>query len=495
MKKKRMTAALLLVFMLAGNLASCGESAAPDAGNDTTVTPTGTTAPEEETEPAEINRENAVSSLKGVDLGGETINILYTGETTYAQDVFAEQTGDLVDDAVYNRNIYVEDTLNVKLNPITAAVGTQDTADHLAKTVLAGEDEYDLASVHQAYSMKYVTEGYFHNFVGDKYIDFEKPWWNLDYMKEMTVGDDRVFFLVGDISLMYLKSLGCIYYNRDLYETIYGNADEPYDLVFSGKWTFDKYSELVRGAYADLNGDGQVNVGDRFGGYGSKGKSVEHYVYGAGIRSTTKNAEGIPELTLYNETTVAFAEALHDLYFDNIGFRIASADDFKKEMQMFADGSVLFAQTWFRHAEIFRDMDNDYGIVCMPKFLESSDYTTLVHDGTTVFATPITSQKTDIVGAVCEAMAFQNYKTVTPAYYEIALKVKYSRDDKTAQMLDLINASATTNFGYVYFASIAGVPSLRAFVNVGANDFTSWYKKNEEKAIAGLEKVIAAYKD
>ena len=39
---------------------------------------------------------------------------------------------------------------------------------------------------------------------------------------------------------------------------------------------------------------------------------------------------GIPELTLYNETTVAFAEALHDLYFDNIGFRIAGGDDFKK---------------------------------------------------------------------------------------------------------------------------------------------------------------------
>ena len=40
---------------------------------------------------------------------------------------------------------------------------------------------------------------------------------------------------------------------------------------------------------------------------------------GAGIRSTAKNDEGIPELTLYNETTVAFAEALHDLYFDKIG--------------------------------------------------------------------------------------------------------------------------------------------------------------------------------
>lgn len=56
------------------------------------------------------------------------------------------------------------------------------------------------------------------------------------------------------------------------------------------------------------------------------------------------------------------------------------------------DETMLFAQTWFRHAEIFRDMDNDYGMVCMPKFLESSDYMTLVYDGTTVFVPPITSR-------------------------------------------------------------------------------------------------------
>ena len=71
---------------------------------------------------------------------------------------------------------------------------------------------------------------------------------------------------------------------------------------------------------------------------------------------------------------------------------LPAATTSKKEMQMFADETMLFAQTWLRHAEIFRDMDNDYGMVCMPKFLESSDYTTLVYDGTTVFVPPITSR-------------------------------------------------------------------------------------------------------
>ena len=57
-------------------------------------------------------------------------------------------------------------------------------------------------------------------------------------------------------------------------------------------------------------------------------------------------------------------------------------------------------------------------------------------------------------------MAFRSYKTVISAYCETVLKVKYSRDDQTAQMLDLINVSATTNFGYVSFASIAGLEKV-----------------------------------
>lgn len=462
--------------------------------DDVTATePSETTLTDAETEPTEINRENAVIGLPKLDFGGETINVLYAGEKVYAQDIFAEQTGDVVDDAVFERNRYVEELLNVKLNPITVSEDTLETADYLAKTVIASEDVYDLASVHQAYSMKYVTEGYYHNFMDDEYIDFEKPWWNLGYMKEMTVGDDKAFLLIGDISLMYLKSLGCVYYNKELYETIYGNADEPYDLVFDGKWTFDKFDELVRGAYSDLNGDGKANEGDRFGAYGSKGKSVEHYVYDAGIRSTTKNADGIPELTLYNEKTVSFTELLRKLYYENEGFRIAKSAYYETELTMFLNGEMLFAPTWFRHADTLREMQSDYGIVCMPKYDVNDDYTTLVHDGTTVFVTPITSQKTDMIGAVCEAMAFRNYKTVTPAYYEIALKVKYSRDDITSQMLDLISSSAITNFGYVYASILNSVPNMRDFVANGAKDFASWYAKNEAKALAGLEQVIAAY--
>lgn len=496
----RILCAILAALTVVG-IAGCSDGT-PDDADITVAEAPGTTVPAADTTisaadlpPEEINRENAVISLPELDFNGSVINILYPGEDAYAQDIVAaEINGDVVNDAVYKRNLAVEDLLEVKLNPISYSDSTQETSKHLATVSQAQEDLYDLCAVHQAYTIKNVADGFFHNFADDKYIDWEKPWWDTEYMKEMVVGDNRIFFLIGDISLMRMKSLACIYYNKDMYEAMYGKPDELYDIVFNGDWTFEKFDQLTREAYNDVNGNGKVDEGDRFGAYGTKGgKSVEHYFYGAGIVTTTKNTDGIPELDMYNEKTVGFTELLHKLYYQNDGFTIATSDYFDKEISAFIGGNYLFAPTWFRHAEQFREMQTDYGIICMPKYDAEAEYTTLVHNGTTIYVSPVTSKKLDMIGAVCEAMAFYNYKGVTPAYYEVALKVKYSRDDKTAQMLDLINDSAFTNFGYVYASMMDSLPYFRSFVKAGATDYTSWYKSKEAAALAALEKIVNVY--
>ena len=47
-------------------------------------------------------------------------------------------------------------------------------------------------------------------------------------------------------------------------------------------------------------------------------------------------------------------------------------------------------------------------------------------------------------------MAAETYRTVTPAYFEIALKTKYSRDDDTSRMLDIIVGSVKFDLAYIY---------------------------------------------
>jgi hypothetical protein len=47
-------------------------------------------------------------------------------------------------------------------------------------------------------------------------------------------------------------------------------------------------------------------------------------------------------------------------------------------------------------------------------------------------------------------MAIESYKEVTPAYYEVALKGKYSKDEETWQMLDNIVNNLKINGGLLY---------------------------------------------
>ena len=56
-----------------------------------------------------------------------------------------------------------------------------------------------------------------------------------------------------------------------------------------------------------------------------------------------------------------------------------------------------------------------------------------------------------------EALAASNYKSVLPAYFETALKMKYSRDEDSARMFDLIHSVMTLDFGYIYNNAI-GTP-------------------------------------
>ncbi|MBO5217922.1 MAG: hypothetical protein J6C52_00730, partial [Clostridia bacterium] len=115
---KRFRLISLFLALLMASAVSCGESA--QGGNDTTAAvPSGdTTAASAEIAPDEINRENAKLTLPATDFGGEAFNILYVGEDVYRQDIYAEENGDVVDDAVFARNLAIEELLGCKINLI-----------------------------------------------------------------------------------------------------------------------------------------------------------------------------------------------------------------------------------------------------------------------------------------------------------------------------------------------------------------------------------------
>ena len=124
-----------------------------------------------------------------------------------------------------------------------------------------------------------------------------------------------------------------------------------------------------------------------------------------------------------------------------------------------------------------------------------AEYRTLVHDTALLGGISVASQNLDMMGAVLEVLGVESYRTVTPAWYETVLKVKYTRDDISAQIIDLINETATTNFIYAYNFAINGLGNVyRDLVTAGSSDYVSTVEKKLSAGETKLNAIIEAFR-
>jgi len=506
MKKRVLTLVLAIIMLVSTLLVSCSDSESGQNIGSNEDTAAANTASDTESDiaaseaAADVNdRASAVSALDdSLDFGGMTINVGYITNPRYATDIIGADDGDIINTAVYERNLAVEEQLNIKFNPIGIDEKSSNAAEKFKTAVISGDDAYDINTGHQSSIINMLFDGLYTNMADDEYISFDSPWWATEYMKETVIGEDRIFFLFGDISLMMLKSAGCVYFNKALFEDYFKSSKELYTEVFDGAWTMDKMYEYTSMAYTDLNGSGTPDNGDLYGMMATSVKNVEHFQYDADIRTTARDNEGVPYFILNNERTVSFAEKLYNLYYNNPGAKIHTSDSSLDTdiLNAFKGDLLMFNPSWFYTAELLRDMDSDFGIIPYPKLNEEQDeYKTLVHNGSTTFCVPVTIsyEKLEIIGAVLEAMAFESYKKVTPAYFEVAMKQKYSRDDTSSQLLDMIYSSMYTDFGYCYNASLNYIGHLRPLAQSKTADFASFYASKEAGAIIALEEFVNLY--
>ena len=114
--KKRMLALLMALITLLPMVVACGGSGEVDATTTAATTTTAadaTTAATETTTEGYAVKDNLPEDLK---FTGKTISIISRGRSWCKDEVSVEAlTGDVINDAVYNRNAAVEDRLGVKI--------------------------------------------------------------------------------------------------------------------------------------------------------------------------------------------------------------------------------------------------------------------------------------------------------------------------------------------------------------------------------------------
>lgn len=500
MEKGFFTRAAALIFallmLLSAAFTACGDAGTDDKPAENTASDTAGD------ETAEVTTTEAVDENIPADLdfGGETINFWYSTVSGSASesyyDMAGDQEGDIVDDAIYKRNIAVEKQLNLTLNLFNSKVGSGDNGTSVRKLIMSGSNEYDLFSGIQWNMMKHVSEGLFYNMIDAPYINIEEPWWATSYINNANIVNSKRFALCGDYNINLIRCAGCMFFNKNLYESYFGDPAEMYQLALDGGWTLDKLIENAAVAYSDLNGDAKVDVDDQFGLLTYYGNNMDILYYAAGGKATEKDENGYPVIVSENALNVQVMEKIYQLAYESDGVYLNKNDPSENNAN-FSAGKAVYLTGFLYSSEFLRDMKDDYGILPSPKLTEEqSRYYELVHDIVELQFVPNTIQKLDAVSAVLELLAFEGHRTVMPAYYEIALKTKYARDDISIQLVDLIHDSVMTDTAYIYmddFSSLGYV--ARGMIISEKKDYVSFTASNIKSARKKLEKLIAAFEE
>jgi len=115
--------------------------------------------------------------------------------------------------------------------------------------------------------------------------------------------------------------------------------------------------------------------------------------------------------------------------------------------------------------------------------------------GTSMMAIPITAKTADRTGKVVATLNAESWKTVVPQFYDVALKVKFARDDESAQILDMILDGRTFDFGYIYDNWQGYAFYIQDLISTKNSGIASWFEKRKGSADKNLEKILAAFGD
>ena len=481
---KKQISAFLAALMLASALTACASDPA-QSGSDTTPAVSGETEPAV-TEPVETGREDAKDNLPAdLKFNGETINVIYRGEDYYQKwdMVGTDNTGEIIQDAIWERNRNVETRLNIIFNfQRTAKSSLNDVKTELSALVLAGSDEFDIISSTANTTVQASLYPYLYELSDLKYVDITQPWWRTSGIKELSFDGENFRFLMGDHTLNDYLKCGVMYYNKDMYTDVtQKDGDELYQDVLDGTWTWDDVITLTTKAYADLNGDGTANAGDRFGLMIPQNytEATVHMLYACDPIDAKRTPDGIDLSTINNEKNISIVDLLIKVTHNPTGVYV-SDKNIDKSPEYFAQNRALLwtGRLTNATAATMREMESDYGILPMPKYNEEQEeYITLIHTSSTVTCLPktIKANRIDTVDAVLEAWASEAYRTVITPFIETALKMKYSRDAKSAQVIDIIFDDPMISFTDMYSSQVNSIISnalLKGITN-GENTFAS----------------------
>ena len=491
MKKK-----LLLMLLAAVLLAGCRKD--PVSENDVqTETETEAAVETEITDPFR-------DELPEMDFDGASVSIAVWNHDDVVGEFHTEEiTGEAVNDAVYNRNLAVENRMNMKMDIRLVNSGDMNSVNNtIEDAVIAGDASYDMMSS-PTVSCVYTAAG---NVLLDltelENLNLDKPYWSQGAREALTVGDS-LYLCTGTPSITLYRYMYVTVFNNAVFEN--HGLESPISLVQEGKWTLDKQAELSAGLYVDVNGDGKKDAGDSYGFVGGGRTNGDTHWINCNVSLFGRDEDNYYTYAPDVERYVNALEAIQNLYYNSgASYVVPLPDDGPRAAHIqtiFAEGRAAMATTNFYGIEFYlREMEDEFTIIPMPKLDETQEYRTHVQDQYTSLAvtTTVAAERQPMIGAFMEVLASESYYTVYNAYYETALSNKYLQNEESVEMLHLIYDSVYIEPSVLFtnvisFTNGAPIGYLREMIGYNKQEMASSLASWTPTITTGLENIKAAF--
>ncbi len=471
--------AFILLFQFCITAAACSEPAkSNDTGSETIVQATTV----QETEDIRL-KDNVPAD---VTFDGVVFNSL---SDDYGDSPFIyEENGEIINDAKYKVLVTAEERLDVTIkNDNTTSLW--DMVSVVTKLVKAGDTDYHIYNMMDRFAVNAMTsvKDIFIPLNDLEYVNQDAVYWGGSLTESLSVNNVSYFAQI-PLSIYSLGKPVCFFINKNLAADL--GVEVPYEAVWNGSWTYDMLNKLSVNANQDLNGDGIMDINDRWGLSAGDIRAIANSVIvSCDEYFFKKGDDGF--LNYHALTSEKFINAM-ELAF-NLYKSVYECDNLVESVD-FRTCEVLFCTGALGDMNIYRNINDEYGMLPMPKYNEAQNgYKTRTTDS--YFAmVPCTVTDTDLVGAVLDVLYCEAYNEVYPAYFETSLQQKFARDEDTAEVIKLILETQVYNIAEAFMFDVFGNENMRKIIAAPSPDFASFLVKNEkrvEKQLATLNEIFS----
>lgn len=496
---------LLFVFLLiitAAFFASCGDDA---VGNDIeTYSETldskaaGIESYLETYAPEETAVTYVEDTEKTYDFEGHNFVFLNSNDIYYMYVYLdPDMTGDVLDDACFERNLNAEEKFN-----ITISEETQDyteLASYAKNLILADEDVYDAMYLPAGQLTPLISENLFYDLLEIEELNIDGIWWDQPLI-ERNIIEDRLFYATSDLHLMAFEGVWCVYFNENMMVEL--DLELPFELALSGNWTFDEMKKYCAAA-ANLNGDSTFTLdpnGNATYGIISLERAATFMAYGMGTEYVSRDENGRYRFTA--DTDPKFTNTWEQLInFWGAGdgqavYRMGTAGDLDPGgyYYTFMQNRALFLSAELKGATMLREWEGTFGLLPQPKYDSNQEsYESTLFNSCLSICIPNTNTNLERTGTILDFLTYESYRSLLPRYYDIHVAMKALERQESIDVLALIRGTRGIEVSLPFGWLGNLVSDMLALTKNNELAISSTIETYKDQIKANIEKTYAEY--